>query len=196
MLRNLGPKLKPSRPIRDWSYTGSCSLRLCDIFGCLLVFQGLGLLALQAHYPKLMPPLYNIYDKNSHCVQVSGTKVVLLFVGLYSAVIGFGGIKAGLPSHGADQFKYKDPKEKGQRSSFFSWLLLARCLGGAISLTVFVWIQDNKGWDWGFFTSTMAMFCGLLIFASRIPWYRIHVTNGRSSLSEIVQVNIVVRPRF
>ncbi|XP_073128707.1 protein NRT1/ PTR FAMILY 4.5-like [Henckelia pumila] len=153
-------------------------------------FLGLGLLALQAHYPKLKPPLCNIYDKNSHCVQVSGTKAVLLFVGLYSAAIGFGGIKAALPSHGADQFEDKDPKEEGQRSSFFNWLLLARCLGGAISLTVFVWIQDNKGWDWGFFASTMAMFCGLLIFASGIPRYRIHVTNGSSALSEIVQVYV------
>ncbi|KZV51071.1 nitrate transporter [Dorcoceras hygrometricum] len=153
-------------------------------------FLGLGLLALQAHYPKLKPPLCNIYDKNSHCVQVSGTKAALLFVGLYSAAIGFGGIKAALPSHGADQFDDKDSEEEGQRSSFFNWLLLARCIGGSISLTVFVWIQDNKGWDWGFFASTMAMFCGLVIFASGLPRYRFHVTNGSSALSEIVQVYV------
>ncbi|XP_073027146.1 protein NRT1/ PTR FAMILY 4.5-like [Primulina eburnea] len=153
-------------------------------------FLGLGLLALQAHYPKLKPPLCSIYEKNSHCVQVGGTKAALLFVGLYSAAIGFGGIKAALPSHGADQFDDKDPKEEGQRSSFFNWLLLARCLGGAISLTVFVWIQDNKGWDWGFFASTMAMFCGLVIFATGLPWYRIHVINGSSALSAIVQVYV------
>ncbi|GJX80888.1 gypsy type transposase [Tanacetum coccineum] len=56
---------------------------------------GLALLTLQAHYPKLKPP-------------VCGA-----------------GVKAALPSHGADQFDEKDPKEAKEMSTFFNWLLLA-----------------------------------------------------------------------
>lgn len=32
-------------------------------------------------------------------------------------------------------------------SSFFNWLLLALCIGGAISLTLILWVQDNKRWE-------------------------------------------------
>ncbi|KAJ7000107.1 hypothetical protein NC653_010774 [Populus alba x Populus x berolinensis] len=49
-----------------------------------------------------------------------------------------------MPSHGADQFDEKDSKELIQMSSYFNFVLLAVCLGAAVSLTVFVWIQDNK----------------------------------------------------
>ncbi|KAI3456099.1 hypothetical protein Pfo_012762 [Paulownia fortunei] len=153
-------------------------------------FLGLGLLALQAHYPKLKPPLCKIYDPNSHCIQVGGANATLLFVALYLVAFGSGGVKAALPSHGADQFDDKDPKEARQKSSFFNWLLLALCIGGAISLTFVVWIQDHKGWDWGFAVSTIAMFSAIIIFAVGLPQYRIHVVNGSSALTEIVQVNI------
>lgn len=152
--------------------------------------KGLGLLAVQAHFPKLKPPFCNIYDPKSNCIKVTGSNATLLFVGLYLVGIGSGGIKAALPSHGADQFDDKDPKEEKQKSSFFNWLLLSLCLGGAFSLTFFVWIQDHKGWDWGFTVSTIAMFFAVLIFAAGLPHYRIHVINGRSALTEIVQVSI------
>lgn len=113
---------------------------------------------------------------------------MLLFVSLYMVGIGSGGLKAALPSHGADQFDDKDPKEAEEKSSFFNWLLLAMCLGGAISLTFFVWIQDHKGWDWGFAVSTISMFLAIIVFAAGLPQYRIHVVNGSSALIKIAQV--------
>ncbi|KAK4399287.1 MACPF domain-containing protein CAD1 [Sesamum angolense] len=151
---------------------------------------GLGLLALQAHYRRLKPPLCNIYDPNSKCIQVGGANAALLFVALYLVALGSGGVKSALPSHGADQFDDKDPEETKQKSSFFNWLLLALCVGGAISLTFFVWIQDHKGWDWGFAVSTLAMFFGIVIFAVGLPQYRYHVINGSSALTEILQVYV------
>lgn len=156
----------------------------------LIFIQGLGLLALQAHYPKLKPPLCNIYDPSSHCIQVSGANAALLFVALYMVALGSGGVKAALPSHGADQFDEKDPKEAREKSSFFNWLLLALCIGAALSLTFIVWIQDHKGWDRGFVVSTIAMFFAIIVFAAGLPHYRIHVVNGSSALTEIAQVNI------
>ncbi|KAL2475144.1 Protein NRT1/PTR FAMILY 4.6 [Abeliophyllum distichum] len=156
-------------------------------------FLGLGLLALQAHYPNFKPPLCNIYDPTStNCIQVTGGNAALLFIALYLVALGAGGVKAALPTHGADQFDDKDPKEERQMSSFFNWLLMAVCVGGAISLTLIVWIQDHKGWDLGFAVSTIAMFLGVIVFASGIPQYRYHVIHGSSALTEIVQVYVAV----
>ncbi|CAI9783782.1 unnamed protein product [Fraxinus pennsylvanica] len=157
----------------------------------IIEFLGLGLLALQAHYPKFKPPLCNIYDPSStNCIQVTGGNAALLFIALYLISIGSGGVKAALPSHGADQFDDKDPKEARQMSSFFNWLLMAVCIGGAISLTFIVWIQDHKGWDLGFTVCAIAMFLGVIVFASGLPQYRFHVIHGSSALTEIVQVYV------
>lgn len=112
----------------------------------------------------------------------------MLFIALYTLAAGAAGVKATLPSHGADQFEEKDPKEAQQMSSFFNMLLLAVCLGGVVSLTLIVWIQDNRGWDWGFGISTIAMFLGVVVFFSGLPMYRIQAVQGTSALIEIIQV--------
>ncbi|KAL3520129.1 hypothetical protein ACH5RR_018278 [Cinchona calisaya] len=153
-------------------------------------FLGLGLLALQAHYAKLRPPLCNIYDPNANCVQVHGSDAVLFFIALYLVAIGSGGVKAALPSHGADQFEEDDPKEELQRSTFFNYFLLCLCIGGAISLTLIVWIQDHKGWDIGLGLSTLAMFLAILVLVSGLPLYRIQVVIGSSAITEVVQVYV------
>ncbi|KAF8409146.1 hypothetical protein HHK36_005219 [Tetracentron sinense] len=153
-------------------------------------FLGLGLLTVQAHYPKLKPPLCNIFDPTAHCEKIEGGNSALLFTALYLIAAGSAGIKASLPSHGADQFDDKDPREARQMSSFFNWLLLAVCIGGGISITFIVWIQDNKGWDWGFGVSTIAMFLALIIFSGGLPRYRIHVAQGTSAITEIIQVYV------
>jgi peptide/histidine transporter 3/4 len=73
-------------------------------------------------------------------------------------------------------------------SSFFNCLLLAACVGGAVSLTLIVWIQDNKGWDWGFLISSIAILLGVIIFAVGLPMYRIHIIQGTSAIISIIQV--------
>ncbi|XP_059638740.1 protein NRT1/ PTR FAMILY 4.5-like [Cornus florida] len=153
-------------------------------------FMGLALLTIQAHYSKLKPPPCNIFDPTASCHQVDGGNAALLFAALYMIAIGASGLKAGLPTHGADQFDEKDPREAKQMSSFFNWLLLAVCIGGAASLTLIVWIQDNKGWDWGFGISTVAMLLAVIIFVSGLPRYRIHVFQGSSAITEIIQVYV------
>ncbi|RVW21327.1 MACPF domain-containing protein CAD1 [Vitis vinifera] len=149
---------------------------------------GLGLLAVQAHYPKLKPPTCVIFDPTADCQQVHGGNAALLFVALYLVAAGTAGIKAALPTHGADQFDEKDPQEAMQMSSFFNGLLLALCVGGAVSLTLVVWIQDNKGWDKGFGVPTLAIFLAMIVFAVGLPRYRIHVIQGTSAITEIIQV--------
>ncbi|XP_077229354.1 protein NRT1/ PTR FAMILY 4.5-like [Tasmannia lanceolata] len=153
-------------------------------------FLGIALLTLQAHFPNLMPPLCNIFVANSNCEKVRGGNAALLFAALYLIAAGMAGIKAALPSHGADQFDEKDPKEAIQMSSFFNWVLMSICIGGAISLVFVVWVQTNKGWDWGFGISTIAMLLGVIILAVGIPTYRIHVIGGTNPIVDIIQVYV------
>nr|GMD06601.1 GPN-loop GTPase QQT2 [Ipomoea batatas] len=151
-------------------------------------FLGLGLLAMQAHYAKLKPPPCNPLDKAEKCEEVGGRNAAILFVALYTVAIGSAGVKAAVPSHGADQFDEKDNKEASQMSSFFNWLLLGVCIGGAVSLTLFVWLIQHKGWDWGFAASTVAMFFGGIFFTLGLPFYRVYVIQGSSAITQIIQV--------
>lgn len=103
--------------------------------------------------------------------------------------IGSSGIKASLPSHGADQFEEKDPREARQMSSFFNWFLLSGNIGSVASLTLIVWIQDNKGWDWAFGISSIGMIVGALLFISGLPRYRVQLIQKTNPLIEIIQVS-------
>nr|CAD1824113.1 unnamed protein product [Ananas comosus var. bracteatus] len=132
----------------------------------------------------------NIFDPTAHCHRIEGGDAALLFSALYLVAIGSAGIKASLPVHCADQFDDTDPKEAVQMSSFFNWLLLSLCVGGAISLTLLVWVQNNKGWDKGFAVSTGSMFLAFVVFLVGVPWYRIPVVGGKNALLEIGQVYV------
>jgi solute carrier family 15 (peptide/histidine transporter), member 3/4 len=154
-----------------------------------LLLQGLALLTIQAHYPSLKPKDCNVNDITAHCKTPSQGQEAILFIGLYLLAFGSAGTKAALPSHGADQFDESDPKEEKKMSTFFNILLLAVCMGGAVSLTFIVWIQINKGWDWGFGIGTIAIFLGTVIFAAGLPLYRIQLATGNSVLLEIIQVS-------
>jgi len=140
----------------------------------VLFIQGFAVLTIQAHYPRLKPPPCIIFDKASRCEKIGGGNAAVLYVAL--------------PSHGADQFDEKDPKEARQMSSFFNCLLLAVCVGGAVSLTLIVWIQDNRGWDWGFLISAIAILLAVIIFAAGLPMYRIQIIQGTSAIISIIQV--------
>ncbi|KAI3495389.1 hypothetical protein L1887_37726 [Cichorium endivia] len=160
------------------------------LIAAFVEFLGLSLLTLQAHYPKFKPPLCNIFLPTSHCEKLSGSNAVMLFSAIYLLAVGGAGVKAALPSHGADQFEEKDPKEAAQMSTFFNWLLLGVATGGCISLTFFVWVQDNKGFDYGFGLSMIAMFLGGVTIICGLPWYRIYVVQGSSAITEIIQVYV------
>ncbi|OMO82772.1 Proton-dependent oligopeptide transporter family [Corchorus olitorius] len=160
------------------------------LISATLEFLGLGLLAVQAHYPSLMPAACNGFDPTAQCQKVNGGDAAFLYVGLYLAAAGTGGVKAALPSHGADQFDENDPKESKHMSTFFNCLLLALSVGGAVSLTLFVWIDDHKGWDLGFGVSAIALFVGIIIAIAGLPLYRFHVVRGTSVIVEIIQVYV------
>lgn len=146
------------------------------------------MLTAQSHYPKLKPPPCNIYDPKSRCEEVDGGKEVLLFLALYLIAAGAGGMKSALIPLGADQFDENDPKESKQMSSFFNFVMLAGSLGPAISFTLIVWIQSEKGWDWGFLICTIGVFMGMAFFVAGLPSFRIHVAQGTNAIVQILQV--------
>lgn len=111
-----------------------------------------------------------------------------MYTSLYLVAIGMAGVKAGVPSHGADQFDENDPKEVLSMSSFFNWFLLSGCIGAAFSATFVIWIQDKAGWDWGFGVSSIGLLLGIFIFGIGIPTYRIHLIRGVGPITEIIQV--------
>ncbi|XP_037416696.1 protein NRT1/ PTR FAMILY 4.5-like [Triticum dicoccoides] len=158
------------------------------IISSLVELIGLLLMTLQAHSPKLLPKGCKWPEPT--CQRVGGHSETRLYVGLYLVAIGSAGIKAALPAHCADQFDAKHPRERRQMSSFFNWLLLSLCIGGAVSVTVFVWIQNVKGWDKGFGAATGVMGLALIAFLVGMPRYRIFTAQGSSALLEIFRVYV------
>nr|CAB3478295.1 unnamed protein product [Digitaria exilis] len=158
------------------------------IISSVIELVGLLLLTLQAHSGRLKPPGCQ-FPFDPTCQRVHGGNEVHLYMALYLIAIGSAGIKAALPAHCADQFDEKHPEEKLQMSSCFNWLLLSLCTGGAISVTVFVWIQ-NKDWAKGFAAATGAMGLALVVFVAGLPKYRIATVQGSSALTEIFQVYV------
>ncbi|KAF9611411.1 hypothetical protein IFM89_032080 [Coptis chinensis] len=86
--------------------------RATVLFGCIELV-GYTLLTVQAHSTLLRPFPCKDVAPGSQCEAADYGQVAVLLSGLYLVALGTGGVKAGLPSLGADQFDEKDPKETG-----------------------------------------------------------------------------------
>ncbi|KAE8707398.1 Protein NRT1/ PTR FAMILY 4.6 [Hibiscus syriacus] len=102
----------------------------------------------------------------------------MLFIGLYLVALGVGGIKGSLPPHGAEQFDDTTPQGRKQRSSFFNYFVFCLSCGGLIAVTFVVWIEDNKGWKWGFGVATVAILTSIPVFLLGSPIYRTKIPAG------------------
>lgn len=151
------------------------------------VLQGLVVLTVQARSPSLKPPACSPTGPNSICQQVSGSKAAMLFAGLYLTALGVGGIKGSLAAHGAEQFNEETVLGRKQRSTFFNYFVFCLSLGGLIAVTLVVWIEDNKGWQWGFGISTLAIVLSIPAFLGGSTFYRNKIPNG-SPLTTIAKV--------
>ncbi|GER55941.1 major facilitator superfamily protein [Striga asiatica] len=146
--------------------------------------QGLVILAVQAHSSSLKPPRC---DPTGLCEKVHGPKAAMLFVGLYLVALGVGGIKGSLPAHGAEQLDESTPLGRKQRSTFFNYFVFSLSVGALIAVTLVVWIEDNKGWEWGFGISTLAILLSIPVFLAGSAFYRNKVPLG-SPLTTICKV--------
>lgn len=111
----------------------------------------------------------------------------MLFVGLYLVALGVGGIKGSLPPHGAEQFDENNPQGRKQRSTFFNYFVFCLACGALIAVTLVVWVEDNKGWQWGFGISTAAILLSIPIFLAGSTTYRNKIPKG-SPLTTIAKV--------
>lgn len=155
------------------------------LISAVVEFLGLVLLTIQAHLPSLKPPQCD--QANTLCHQVHGGKAAMLFMGLYLVALGVGGIKGSLPSHGAEQFDESTPRGRKQRSTFFNYFVFSLSCGGLIAVTFVVWIEDNKGWEWGFGISTLTILLSIPIFLAGSVFYRNKIPSG-SPLTTILKV--------
>lgn len=113
--------------------------------------------------------------------------MAILLVGLYLIALGNGGIKPNVSSLGADQFDQQDPAESQHMSHFFNWFYFIISVGSLISVTVFVYLQDNVGFGVGFGLPAGVMVVGILVFVAGAPLYRYRLPGG-SPLTRIAQV--------
>ncbi|WVZ09884.1 hypothetical protein V8G54_014414 [Vigna mungo] len=150
--------------------------------------MGLIVLTIQARDPSLKAPKC---DRDRPCEEVNGGKAAMLFVGLYLVALGVGGIKGSLPAHGGEQFDETTPSGRKQRSTFFNYFVFCLSCGALIAVTFVVWIEDNKGWQWGFAISTISIFLSIPVFLSGSPIYKNKIPSG-SPLTTILKVSAII----
>ncbi|XP_019434576.1 PREDICTED: protein NRT1/ PTR FAMILY 4.6-like [Lupinus angustifolius] len=150
----------------------------------VIEFLGLVILTIQARIHSLKPPKC---DKFTTCEEVSGGKAAMLFTGLYVVALGIGGIKGSLAAHGGEQFDETTPNGRKQRSTFFNYFVFCLASGALIAVTFVVWIEDNKGWEWGFAISTISIFVSIIVFLAGSATYRNKIASG-SPLTTILKV--------
>lgn len=124
----------------------------------------------------------------NQCETANGSQVAILFTGLYLVAFGTSGVKAALPSLGADQFDERDPKEAVLLASFFNWFVFSLTIGAMFGVTFIVWIGDNQGWDWSFGVCTVAVLFAILFLCMGKSIYRNNVPKG-SPILRILQVS-------
>ncbi|XP_038878388.1 protein NRT1/ PTR FAMILY 4.6-like isoform X1 [Benincasa hispida] len=147
---------------------------------------GLVILTLQADVPYLKPARCIVGNGNP-CHKVGGGEAAMLFAGLYMVALGVGGIKGALPSHGAEQFDETTFEGRKKRSAFFNYFIFCLSCGALIAVTLVVWMEDNKGWQWGFGISTLTILISIPIFLLGSPTYRIKTPAG-SPITTIFKV--------
>lgn len=148
------------------------------LMSAIVEFLGLVMLTLQAHLPSLKPAECTSDNRNTSCQRATGGKAAMLFTGLYLVALGVGGIKGSLPPHGAEQFDEQTSRGRKQRSTFFNYYVFCLACGGLLAVTFVVWVEDNKGWQWGFGISTATILITIPIFLLGSSIYRIKIPTG------------------
>ncbi|OMO74869.1 Proton-dependent oligopeptide transporter family [Corchorus olitorius] len=155
------------------------------LFGCFELL-GYALLTVQAHLDRLRPTPCE--DVSKQCEAANSGQAAIFYTGLYLVALGTSGVKAALPLLGGDQFDIKDPKEAAQLSSFFNWFLFSQTGGSIAGVTFLVWISSNKGWDWAFGVSTVAVLLAIVLLCIGKPFYRDNHAPKGSPIIRVLQV--------
>ncbi|KVH98410.1 Major facilitator superfamily domain, general substrate transporter, partial [Cynara cardunculus var. scolymus] len=142
---------------------------LTVILSSAVYLVGMVLLTVSASVDSLRPKTCN---EPSNCPKATPGQSALLYSALALVALGTGGVKPNVPSFGADQHDENDEKELGYKYTFFNFFFLSIKVGALLGLTVMVYIEQEKGYAWGFGLPTVIMFASVLILAAGFPKYR------------------------
>ncbi|KAL8130887.1 hypothetical protein AgCh_006987 [Apium graveolens] len=160
----------------------------CVLFGLIQVL-GYAILATQAFIDHLRPARCKDITLllMNKCEKADDGQVLMLYTGLYLVALGVGGIKAAVPSLGADQYDEKVPEEAVHIPTYFNWYFFSFVIGAMIGCTFLVWVNTYRGWDWGFLVSTLCMVAAVLFLCTGFTFFR-HSSPKGSPLTRIAQV--------
>ncbi|KAG9148048.1 hypothetical protein Leryth_003624 [Lithospermum erythrorhizon] len=156
--------------------------RTIIIFSCVYAV-GMILLTLSASIDSLRPPTCT----KRPCPPSSNKQIGFLYGALSLIALGTGGIKPCVSSFGADQFDESDDKESKKKYAFFNWFFFAINMGALLGITLMVYVQDKKGFGWGFAAPTGVMICSIFILAAGFKKYRFQKPMG-SAFTRFLQV--------
>ncbi|KAJ8539571.1 hypothetical protein K7X08_013823 [Anisodus acutangulus] len=161
------------------------------IFSCIY-FVGMILLTLSASIDSLRPPQCT----KRPCTPSKNSQTYFLYGALYLIALGTGGIKPCVSTFGADQFDEADSKESQKKYAFFNWFFFAINMGALLGITLLVYVQQEKGWIWGFAVPTATMFASIVILIAGFTKYRYQKPMG-SAFTRFIQVIMVsIRNHF
>ncbi|MFS7952093.1 putative proton-dependent oligopeptide transporter family, PTR2 family proton/oligopeptide symporter [Helianthus anomalus] len=166
---------------------------LTVILSSAVYLVGMVMLTVSASVNTLRPPPCTA---PSNCPSATQGQTAFLYSALALVALGTGGVKPNVPSFGADQHDENDEKELSYKYTFFNFFFLSIKVGALLGLTIMVYIEQEKGYAWGFGLPTGIMFASVLILAAGFPRYRYKKPMG-SVFTRFVQVIVVsVRNHF
>ena len=135
------------------------------------------------------PPCEGTGAGYAHCLPATAGQVGFFYFALYLMSLGGGSMKPCIAAFGADQFDEEDTRECAMKKSFFNWWVFGISIGGLISATVLVYVQDYVSWGWGFGTPTVLMGVYLILYVVGMKYYR-HKPPTGSPFTQIAQVSV------
>ncbi|KAK9053842.1 hypothetical protein SSX86_024917 [Deinandra increscens subsp. villosa] len=166
---------------------------LTVVFSSAVYLVGMVLLTVSASVNSLRPPPCT---QTSNCQSATRGQSAFLYSALALVALGTGGVKPNVPSFGADQHDENDEKELSYKYTFFNFFFLSIKVGALLGLTVMVYIEQEKGYAWGFGLPTGIMFLSVVILAAGFPRYRYKKPMGSVFTRFIQVIAVSVRNHF
>ncbi|KAI7734139.1 hypothetical protein M8C21_018446 [Ambrosia artemisiifolia] len=161
---------------------------LTVILSSAVYLVGMIMLTISASVTSLRPAPCN--TDTSNCPSATPGQSAFLYSALALVALGTGGVKPNVPSFGADQHDENDERELSYKYTFFNLFFLSIKVGALLGLTVMVYIEQEKGYAWGFGLPTGIMFASVVILAAGFPRYRYKKPMG-SVFTRFIQVIVV-----
>ncbi|CAI8613788.1 unnamed protein product [Vicia faba] len=159
--------------------------RFWTIVVATLIYElGLITITISAIMPQFHPPQC---PTQTNCEEAKSSQLWILYLSLFLASLGSGGIRSCVVPFSGDQFDMTKKGVESRKWNLFNWYFF--CMGFATlsALTIVVYIQDHMGWGWGLGIPTIAMFISIIVFVLGTSLYKTVKPNG-SPFVRVAQV--------